>query len=91
MPASTDALELLCGVADKVLALGRGDEAEKLLGTALGNMLKQLQSVSVVRCDEAAWRFLGLSLAGWNVPLSLGLAVLAACGFRSLWRPVGPK
>jgi disulfide bond formation protein DsbB len=52
-----------------------------------GGLLKQLQSVSVVRCDEAAWRFLGLSLAGWNVPLSLGLAVLAACGFRSLWRP----
>jgi hypothetical protein len=36
----TDALDLLCGVADKVLALGRGDEAEKLLGTALNNMLK---------------------------------------------------
>jgi FHA domain-containing protein len=44
----TDALELLCGVADKVLALGRGDEAEKLLGTALGNMLKQVQSGGVV-------------------------------------------
>ena len=44
----TDALELLCGVADKVLALGRGDEAEKLLGTALGNMLKQLQSGGTV-------------------------------------------
>ncbi|HYQ15884.1 MAG TPA: FHA domain-containing protein, partial [Polyangiaceae bacterium] len=44
----TDALELLCGVADKVLALGRGDEAEKLLGTALGNMLKQVQSGGAV-------------------------------------------
>jgi FHA domain-containing protein len=40
----TDALDLLCGVADKVLALGRGDEAEKLLGNALGNMLKQVQN-----------------------------------------------
>jgi FHA domain len=40
----TDALDLLCGVVDKVLALGRGDEAEKLLGTALGNMLKQAES-----------------------------------------------
>ena len=29
----------------------------------------------VVRCDEADWRFLGLSLAGWNVPLSGGLAI----------------
>ena len=51
-----------------------------------GGLLKQLQSVSVVRCDEAAWRFLGLSLAGWNVPLSFGLAILAVFGFCSAWR-----
>jgi hypothetical protein len=44
----TDALDLLCGVVDKVLALGRGDEAEKLLGTALGNLLKQAQSAGAV-------------------------------------------
>lgn len=35
-----EALDLLCGVADKVLALGRGDEAEKILGTALTNLAK---------------------------------------------------
>ncbi|RYZ01294.1 MAG: FHA domain-containing protein [Myxococcales bacterium] len=50
----TDALDLLCGVADKVLALGRGDEAEKLLGTALGNMLKQVQSGSALAPASAA-------------------------------------
>jgi disulfide bond formation protein DsbB len=33
-----------------------------------------------VRCDEAAWRFLGLSLAGWNVVISLGLAGIATAG-----------
>ena len=27
-----------------------------------------------MRCDEAAWRFLGLSLAGYNVLISLALA-----------------
>lgn len=32
-----DALELLGGVADKVLALGRGDEAERILATYLMN------------------------------------------------------
>jgi disulfide bond formation protein DsbB len=31
-----------------------------------------------VRCDEAAWRFLGLSLAGYNVIISLALAAIAA-------------
>lgn len=50
----TDALDLLCGVVDKVLALGRGDEAEKLLGTALANMLKQVQSGSVLAPASAA-------------------------------------
>ena len=50
----TDALDLLCGVADKVLALGRGDEAEKLLGTALTNMLKQVQTGSVLAPASAA-------------------------------------
>jgi FHA domain len=50
----TDALDLLCGVADKVLALGRGDEAEKLLGTALGNLLKGAQSGAVLAPASAA-------------------------------------
>jgi len=29
--------------------------------------------VHVVRCDEASWRFLGLSMAGWNALVSLKL------------------
>jgi disulfide bond formation protein DsbB len=45
-----------------------------------GPLLKQLQSIHVVRCDEAAWRFLGLSLAGYNVLISLALAAIAALG-----------
>jgi disulfide bond formation protein DsbB len=46
-----------------------------------GNLLKQLQSTTVVRCDEAAWTFLGLSLAGYNVLISLALSAVAAWGF----------
>ena len=48
--------------------------------TANGPLLNQLQSIHVVRCDEAAWRFLGLSLAGYNVLISLVLAAIAALG-----------
>jgi disulfide bond formation protein DsbB len=44
------------------------------------NLLKQLNDISVVRCDQAAWRFLGLSLAGWDVLVSLALAGVAAWG-----------
>jgi disulfide bond formation protein DsbB len=43
----------------------------------LGDFLNQLQTARVVSCTEAAWRFLGLSLAGWNVLISLALAGLA--------------
>ncbi|HET7542952.1 MAG TPA: FHA domain-containing protein [Polyangiaceae bacterium] len=38
-----EALELLGGVADKVLALGRGEEAERVLSTALNNVLAEVR------------------------------------------------
>ncbi|MEI9940523.1 MAG: FHA domain-containing protein [Pseudomonadota bacterium] len=38
-----EALELLGGVADKVLALGRGEEAERVLSTALSNVLSEVK------------------------------------------------
>lgn len=41
------------------------------------DLLRQIQTTSVVRCDEAQWRFLGLSLAGYNALVSLFLAMLA--------------
>jgi disulfide bond formation protein DsbB len=42
------------------------------------DLLTQLQSVRVVRCDEVSLRVLGLSLANWNVFISAALAALAA-------------
>jgi disulfide bond formation protein DsbB len=57
------------------------------LGSA-GGLLDRLDSVKVVRCDEVQWRFLGLSLAGYNVLISLLMAALAAWGVtRSLKAP----
>jgi disulfide bond formation protein DsbB len=34
----------------------------------------------IIRCDEASWRFLWLSFAGWNALISAFLAVVAAWG-----------
>ena len=48
--------------------------------TAGGDLLSQLSNVTLVRCDEAAWRFLGISLAGYDVLISLALAAIAAWG-----------
>lgn len=36
----------------------------------------------VILCDTAAIRILGLSLAGWNALISLGLALVAIAGLR---------
>src|SRR5262249_7322715 len=47
------------------------------------NLLEQLQTISIVRCDEAPWRLLGLSLAGYNVLISLALAAVAAWGIAA--------
>ncbi len=49
------------------------------LGKA-GSLLEQLNKVKVVRCDEVQWRFLGLSLAGYNVLISLLMTAIAAWG-----------
>lgn len=40
-------------------------------------------SAPVVMCDKPAIRIFGLSLAGWNAVISLGLAVVAWTGLRS--------
>jgi disulfide bond formation protein DsbB len=45
--------------------------------TAPGSIL---DTIKPVRCDEAAWRFLGLSLAGYDALISLALAAVAAWG-----------
>ncbi|EHR06154.1 disulfide bond formation protein B [Bradyrhizobium sp. WSM471] len=50
------------------------------LGSAT-DLLSRLDTVKVVRCDEVQWRFLGLSLAGYNLLISLLMAAIAAWGF----------
>lgn len=42
------------------------------------DLLKQISVAPLVRCDEVQFRFLGISMAGWNAILSLGGASLIA-------------
>jgi len=50
---------------------------------ALANLMHGAK-IAAPRCDKAAWVFLGLSMAGWNFLISLGLAGLSAlAGMRS--------
>lgn len=45
-----------------------------------GNLLQELQQARVVRCDEAPWRLLGLSLAGYNALIGSALTWVAMWG-----------
>lgn len=45
-------------------------------GMNTADLLKQITHAPLIRCDQVQWRFLGISLAGWNAILSLGGAAL---------------
>lgn len=51
---------------------GGGVSAAALAGLMHG------AKITAPRCDQAAWVFLGLSMAGWNFLISVGLAGLSA-------------
>jgi disulfide bond formation protein DsbB len=56
---------------------GRGSTAD---------LLEQISHAPLVRCDQVQFRFLGISMAGWNAILSLGgataIALLLSKGAR---------
>jgi disulfide bond formation protein DsbB len=45
--------------------------------TTLDDLRRMVLAAPVTRCDEVAWSFLGISMAGWNLLISLGLGALA--------------
>ena len=61
----------------------------KVGAAALADLLNGAK-ISAPRCDQAAWRWLGVSMAGYNALISLGLTVTsdlaAAFTFASLRR-----
>ncbi len=53
-----------------------------LAGMSTQDLMTALESAPVVRCDEVAWRFLGISMAGWNAICSAGLSALWLASLR---------
>lgn len=47
---------------------------EQPLATTASDLMKGLSETRIIRCDEASWRFAGLSFAGWNAVVSFILA-----------------
>ncbi len=70
------------GVEWKLWAGPTGCSGAAAAPADVGDFLRQLNTVTVVRCDEAALQVLGLSLAAWNALLSAALAVVAALAAR---------
>ncbi len=48
-----------------------------------GGLLNQLQNIHIPRCDEAALRIFGISLAGYNALITLGLGLVAIWGIAA--------
>ncbi len=53
---------------------------------ATSSLAERLRHNDAVRCDEAALRIFGISLAGYSVLLSGGLAAIGAAALARAWR-----
>ncbi len=51
----------------------------------------QILAAPVVRCDVVPWSLFGVSMAGYNVLASLGLAVASAIAAKGMWRASGDR
>lgn len=46
------------------------------------DLLRQIQTAPVVKCDEVQWRFLGLSMAFWNMLICAGASIVCLNALR---------
>lgn len=46
-------------------------------------LFDQIMAAPLIRCDDIAWQLAGLSMAGWNIVISLGLAGIWLAALRS--------
>lgn len=52
------------------------------LESSTKDLLGQIMNAPLVRCDDIAWSFLGLSMASWNAILSFALAAIWVAATR---------
>lgn len=52
---------------------------------SVAELKARLLETPVARCDEVAWSLLGISMAGWNLLLSVGLAGLSFLIARKIY------
>jgi disulfide bond formation protein DsbB len=47
-----------------------------ITNVSANQLMDQIMAAPLIRCDEIAWQFLGLSMAGWNAVISFALALV---------------
>ena len=52
-------------------------------GLSAKELMNQIMSAPLVRCDEIPWEMLGVSMAGWNAIVSFGLAMIWIAAWRA--------
>lgn len=52
-------------------------------GVSADALFEQIMAAPLVRCDQVPWEMLGLSMASWNIVVSLGLAALWLMALRA--------
>ncbi len=52
-------------------------------GLSSEDLMAQIMSAPLVRCDEVPWDLFGLSMASWNALASLAIAVIWLMAFRA--------
>jgi len=65
------------GVEQKWWLGPTGCTGASLSGLTPEEATRRLMGTPVVRCDEIPWSLFGISMAGWNAIVSLGVALLA--------------
>ena len=69
------------GVEWQLWAGPGGCTAALNMGADAADLVDSLLATPVVRCDDVPWSLFGLSMAGWNMLLSLDIVALATLSF----------
>ena len=53
---------------------------------SIAELRRQLLDQPIIRCDEPAWSLFGISMAGYNLVISLSIAMVACLAARNISR-----
>jgi len=56
--------------------------SQSISGLSTAQLMDQILAAPLVRCDEIPWSLFGISMAGWNGLISLGLAGMWLLAWR---------